>query len=222
MTTDTGAPAIRAIAALEDTLRQCMYAFIRRTRRPVSRDEAAASVGISRKLAAFHLDKLVAAGVLRAHYESIGDVRKVGRNPKVYEPADVDIQVSIPQRHHDILAEILVNAVLAEGDAEQAAMRVAQARGHAEGEAERTRTRPGRLGAERALTMAATVLERHGFEPDRPAPTRIRLRNCPFHPLAAKAPALICGINQSFCTGVLAGLDASTVEAVLSPQAGEC
>jgi hypothetical protein len=100
----------------------------------------------------------------------MGGVRKVGRNPKVYEPADADIQISIPQRHHDILAEILVNAVLTRGDAEQAAMRVAEARGHTEGEAERTRTRPGRLGTERALTMAATVLERHGFEPDRPAP----------------------------------------------------
>lgn len=222
MTTETPTPAIRAIAALEDSLRRGMYEFIRRTRRPVSRDEAAASVGISRKLAAFHLDKLVAAGVLQAHYEAVGGIRRVGRNPKVYEPSDVDIQVSIPQRHHDILAEILMSAVLADGNAEAAALQAAHTRGEREGVALRDRTRPGRLGAERAMTMAATILERHGFEPDRTAPNRIRLRNCPFHPLATKAPALICGINQSFCSGILAGLAAPRVEAALSPQTGEC
>lgn len=223
MTTETPTPAIRAIAALEDSLRRGMYAYIRRTRRPVSRDEAAASVGISRKLAAFHLDKLVEAGVLQAHYEAVGGVRKVGRNPKVYEPSDVDIQVSIPQRHHDILAEILMTAVLAGGNAEAAALQAAQTRGEREGAALRERThRPGRLGAERALTMAATILERHGFEPDRTAPNRIRLRNCPFHPLATKAPALVCGINQSFCSGILNGLAATRLEAALTPQPNEC
>jgi len=40
-------PAIRAVAALDDGLRRGMYAFIRRVRRPVTRDEAAAEVGIS-------------------------------------------------------------------------------------------------------------------------------------------------------------------------------
>ena len=55
------APAIRAVAALDDEFRRGMYAFIRKARRPVTREEAAASVGISRKLAAFHLDKLVEA-----------------------------------------------------------------------------------------------------------------------------------------------------------------
>ena len=51
---------------LADDLRRRMYEFIRRADGPVSRDEAAAAVGISRKLAAFHLDKLVDAGLLEA------------------------------------------------------------------------------------------------------------------------------------------------------------
>src|SRR6516225_117313 len=81
-------PAIRAIAALDDDLRRGMYAFIRAARRPVTRDEAAAAVGISRKLAAFHLDKLVDAGALRARYQAAG---RVGRAPKVYEPPEADL-----------------------------------------------------------------------------------------------------------------------------------
>jgi predicted ArsR family transcriptional regulator len=218
-------PAIRAVAALEDQLRRGMYAFIRRTRRPVTRDEAAASVGISRKLAAFHLDKLVDAGVLRAGYAPVDGVRKVGRTPKVYEPSELDIQVSIPQRQHDLLADILVDAVLTHDQAETArgaAVRAAHDHGQRLGAAEREQARPGRLGAERALSLTLGLLRRHGFEPAREKTTCVRLRNCPFHPLAAKAPDLVCGINHAFLAGVLKGLDTEAVEAVLDPRAGEC
>jgi predicted ArsR family transcriptional regulator len=213
-------PSIKAVAALEDDSRRGMYAFIRRERRPVTRDEAAAAIGISRKLAAFHLDKLVEAGVLRAGYLA-GGVRRVGRAPKVYQPTDVDIQVSIPQRQHDVLAGILLDAVLTE-NATAGALRVAHEHGEEIGSTERAKARPGRLGAERALTLLTGLLARYGFEPARQAPTTVRLRNCPFHPLAGQAPELVCGLNQAFCAGVLAGLDTAAVEAVLAPQEGEC
>jgi predicted ArsR family transcriptional regulator len=215
-------PAIRAIAALDDDLRRGMYAFIRAARRPVTRDEAAAAVGISRKLAAFHLDKLVDAGALRARYQAAG---RVGRAPKVYEPPEADLRVSIPQRSHDILAGILLDAVLTEGrqeSARDAALRVARQRGHDIGAAERQRARPGRLGTERALTLASGLLEQAGFEPAREAPARVRLRNCPFHPLAGKAPQMVCQINEAFLAGLVGGLGAPTVAAVPDPRAGEC
>ncbi|SFW85293.1 helix-turn-helix transcriptional regulator [Amycolatopsis australiensis] len=216
---------IGALAALDEPLRRGMYAHIRQARHPVTRDEAAEAVGISRKLAAFHLDKLVDAGLLRTRYEFAGGVRKVGRAPKVYEPSDLEVRVSIPPRHHDVLAEILLDAVLDEGGdetARDAALRTAHRHGERLGAAARAETRPGRLGTERALTLASSIVERHGFEPGREAPTCLRLRNCPFHPLAAKAPDLVCGINQAFMSGLLAGLEARTVEAVLDPRAGEC
>ncbi|MBF6301988.1 helix-turn-helix domain-containing protein [Nocardia amamiensis] len=217
--------AIGAVAALDDELRRGMYRFIRQARRPVTRDEAAAEVGISRKLAAFHLDKLVDAGLLRARYEAPGGVRRVGRAPKVYEPTDADVRVSIPERRYDVLAEILMGAVLGERDGEtarEAAMRVAQRRGEELGDAERERVRPGRLGAERALTLVQGMLARHGFEPSRAAPTCVRMRNCPFHPLANTAPELVCGLNHAFCSGILTGLGADSVQAVLAPRVGEC
>lgn len=230
----TGDPAIRAVAVLDDETRRGMYTFIRAARRPVTRDEAAAAVGISRKLAAFHLDKLVDAGVLRAGYQP---TRKVGRAPKVYEPVDTDIRVSLPPRQHELLADILLDAVLdnavldnavldsdtaLDEHKSRAALRAARERGEEIGNAERERSRPGRLGAERALTLTATVLDRHGFEPDRASPTCVRLGTCPFHPLAARAPSMVCGINHSFLSGLLDGLHATTVEAILDPDAGEC
>ncbi|MFD6071865.1 MULTISPECIES: helix-turn-helix transcriptional regulator [Amycolatopsis] len=218
------APAIAAVAALDDDLRRGMYAYARRARRPVTRDEAAAAVGISRKLAAFHLDKLVAAGLLRFGFAA-GPVVKVGRRPKVYEPVDEAIQVQLPVRRHEILAGILAEAVLAEGSGEtarEAVLRVAGERGFAAGEEERARTRPGRLGTERALTVAEGMLRRYGFEPSRDSRTCVRLRNCPFHPLAAEAPELVCGINQAFLAGFLNGVRAGNVEAALVPGAAEC
>jgi predicted ArsR family transcriptional regulator len=217
--------SIRAVAALEDQSRRGMYAFIRQAQRPVSRDEAANVVGISRKLAAFHLDKLVEAGVLCARYEALSGIRKVGRAPKVYEPSGLDIRVNIPQRQHDVLAGILLDAVAADDPGEPArlaAVRIAERHGRALGVLERERCRPGRLGAERALGLAAQVLAGHGFEPVRDGQTRVRLRDCPFYPLTAQAPGLVCEINRAFCAGVLAGLAAPSVEAVLEPRPGAC
>jgi predicted ArsR family transcriptional regulator len=202
-----------------------MYGFIRRAHRPVSREEAAKTVGISRKLAAFHLDKLVEVGLLRARYEPVGGIRKVGRTPKVYEPTDAEMHISIPAREHDLLADILINALLTQDQSKggrEAALQVARHRGAELGTAERERTRPGRLSAERALTLATTALTRYGFEPDRVTPTLLRLRNCPFQPLAGKAPQLVCDINHAFLTGFLDTLQASTLTAVLAPRPGWC
>jgi predicted ArsR family transcriptional regulator len=221
----TADPAIRAIAALDDDLRRGMYEFIRAARRPVTRDEAAAAVGISRKLAAFHLDKLVDAGALRAHYQQADGVRRVGRVPKVYEPSPVDIRVSIPQRSHEMLAGILLDAVAGEESGESArdtVRRVARDHGERVGADERQRARPGRLGAERALSLATRLLAERGFEPTRESAACLRLRNCPFHPLAGTAPDLVCGLNHAFISGMMDGLQASGVDAVLDPRAGEC
>ncbi|GAA2472334.1 hypothetical protein GCM10010388_76210 [Streptomyces mauvecolor] len=47
-------------------------------------------------------------------------------------------------------------------------------------------------------------------------------RNCPFHPVAARAPALVCGMNHAFAEGCLTGLGATTATAVLNPRPGSC
>jgi predicted ArsR family transcriptional regulator len=219
------AAALSAVAVLADDSRRRMYAYIRRAESPVTRDEAAAAVGISRKLAAFHLDKLVEAGLLEAGYARPAGLRRAGRTPKVYAPADVDVQLSIPPREHAVLAGILVDAVAAgtpAEDARRAALQVAAQHGRELGGADRDRLRPGRLGAERALTIACGMLEQHGFEPVRAEPARVWLRNCPFQPLAARAPDLVCGINQAYLAGYLDGLGAATAAAVLAPRPGAC
>jgi predicted ArsR family transcriptional regulator len=216
--------ALRAVAALSEDQRRRLYRFARAERRPVTREEAAAALGISRKLAAFHLDKLVEAGLLRAHFLARGRAG-AGRRPKAYEPTDTSFELSVPARRHELLADILVQAVLTEthhGSARVAALESAHHRGREVGTDLRVRSRPGRLGAERALRAASTALESAGFEPSQAGPARVRLRNCPFHPLAREAPDLVCGLNHSFIRGLIDGLQAPTLDVVLEPAAGEC
>lgn len=212
------------MATLDDKARAALYTFVCDSATPVTREQAAQAVGISRKLAAFHLDKLVAAGLLDAHIEAVG-ARRVGRTPKVYRRSADDVQVCLPQREHGMLADILLGAVIDEQPGEragEAAVRVAHERGVATGAAERDRLRPGRLGAERALALTQDVLERQGFQPRRDG-DGVHLRNCPFHPLAEAQPDLVCGLNQAYLQGVVEGLQSDGVIAALpAPAADGC
>ena len=94
---------------------------------PVTREDAAAAVGISRKLAAFHLDKLVGracCGPGSGRRPSAG-----GPGAPLYEPAAEDIAVRVPERAPGVLASILVEAVSPSGDRRarrQAVLRVAR------------------------------------------------------------------------------------------------
>ena len=221
----TAESRVETIAVLTDGQRRRVFGYVRRARRPVTREEVATDSGISINLAAFHLDKLVEAGLLRTGYETPTGVRRVGRRPKVYEPTDIDIRINIPERRPDVIAEILIDAVMTERQEEtarDAALRTARRHGHEIGSAERARTRPGRLGPERSLNAVEPVLETYGYEPDRQAPTTLRLLNCPFHRLATRSTELVCGLNHALLTGVLDGLQTTGIDAVLAPHPGRC
>jgi predicted ArsR family transcriptional regulator len=216
--------AVAAVAALDDDVRRALYAYVRGAGVPVTREAAAAATGISRKLAAFHLDKLVALGLLRSEVAA-AQPRRVGRAPLLYEPAPVAVSVQVPARSPELIAELLLAAIVEqrEGEsAERAAQRVAHERGRELGAHARAELRGGRLGVERAIALAEHVLAGLGFEPYRSGPT-LRLRNCPFHPLTAAQPQLVCGLNRQYLRGVLEGMGAADrVVAELAPRPGEC
>lgn len=199
------------MAALSDPSRRALYDHVRHQDHRVSREEAADAVGISRTLAAFHLDKLVDAGLLRARYEAPADQpRGRGRAPKVYEPAGDGLSVTIPERRYELIAGILADGVADDpAHAERAAQRHARARGRALGE---------RLAGQGGGLLAA--LADLGFEPVRGG-TRIVLHNCPFHDLARRHTALVCGLNHAFVDGLVAGLG-TDVRTRLAPRPGGC
>ena len=207
----SGSEPFAALAVLGDESRRRLLDFVRRANRPVTREEASAAVGISRKLAAFHLDKLVASGLLEARHGGRAP-RRVGRAPKVYEPSPHTLSLSLPPRRHDLLASLLTEALTAQqpGEgAQEAAFRVAREQGEA-------------LGGEAGAGDVKAVLESLGFEPEDAGAGRTVLRNCPFHPVAAQAPDLICGMNHAFLSGCLAASGHRETTAVLTPRQGAC
>src|SRR5215218_1372968 len=189
MEPDQDQQAMAALALLAEELRQRLYRFVAAQPGPVTRDQAAAAVGISRKLAAFHLDKLAAAGLLETAAPDPASRRPgPGRAPKAYQPAAAELAVSIPERRHDLLGEVLAQAIVADGPASSArhtAHQLARERGHALGERVRVERRLGRLGPERALTVASELLATCGYAPARaPTQLQLQLRSCPFRQLA--------------------------------------
>ncbi|GAB1641154.1 helix-turn-helix domain-containing protein [Krasilnikovia sp. MM14-A1259] len=201
------------MAALVDVSRRALYDYVRRAGHPVTREEAADAHHMSRNLTAFHLDKLVESGLLRARYETpAGRPRGRGRAPKVYEPADGEgVALTVPERRYELIAEILADAVSDDpGNAEQAARRHARQRGYDLGT--RLRAEPGDLVA---------ALSGLGFDPEA-AGARVVLRNCPFHAVATRQTALVCGLNHAFLAGLIEGTGRTDVTARLEPRPGHC
>ncbi|MFN2587564.1 MAG: helix-turn-helix transcriptional regulator [Actinomycetota bacterium] len=217
---------LESTGALADDVRRALYLFIRAARRPVGRDEAAQAVGISRKLAAFHLDKLVEKGLLAPRYARLTGRSGpgAGRPAKVYEPAGVDVAVSIPFRSYEVVGDILLDALeTRRSSSRSAAVREAAfRRGEELGRTEGVVRSRRRASDEAALEAVREILADRGYEPYSDERGGVRLHNCPFHALAQRSPELVCAINQALVDGVLAGIGTQELEAVLDPHPGEC
>lgn len=216
-----------ALGALEDGLRRKLYVFVRAQGRPISRDEAATAVGISRKLAAFHLDKLVDRGLLTHSYARPPGRggRGAGRSAKYYEPSDRQIDVTIPERRYDLLGSVFLRALRSQRQGEvgeDAARRAARETGLEIGRAERKRLGIPSPGPERAMAVTTQILEETGYEPYRDDRGCVRLRSCPFHELANQERELVCHMNERLIEGIVRGLGNETLDVVLQPVPGEC
>jgi predicted ArsR family transcriptional regulator len=217
--------ALEAVGTLADDLRRRMYLFIREQARPVSRDEAAKAVGISRKLAAFHLDKLIEKGLLKAHYARLSGRSGpgAGRPSKVYEPAEVEVAVSIPSRSYDFAGKILVSALERSPAKSRSAIRdAAWDEGRAVGQQARRDKRLRSVSSKTALKVVRDLLFERGYEPFVDESGELQLRNCPFHSLAQQSVEIVCGLNQAFISGVLSGIGNNELNAALDPQPGQC
>ena len=208
MTTSEDLGDLDAVASLADRVRREAYRVVADGLTPVGRDEVAEALGVGRTLAAFHLDKLVAAGMLETSYarRSGRTGPGAGRPAKLYRVAAAEHAVSVPPRAYRTAAELLAEAVEQAG-AEDVLYGVAQRRGR------------------RAVACGdvTELLTGHGYAPAPEGPGRIVLRNCPFHLLAEQFPPVICGMKLAMVTGLLAGggLDDEWT-ARMDPAPGRC
>jgi predicted ArsR family transcriptional regulator len=80
---------------------------------------------------------------------------------------------------------------------------------------ERMPVRPRQRTADRLLRLPKIAVADAGAG-------RTVLHNCPFRPVAAQAPDLICGMNHAFLRGCLAASGHPETTAVLTPRPGIC
>jgi predicted ArsR family transcriptional regulator len=202
---------VAALTALEEPTRRRLYAVVADAGGPVGREEAAAAVGISRSLAAYHLDLLVERGLLEVSFaRPPGRVGPgAGRPAKLYRRASREFSLRTPPRDYRLLAELLVLA--AEADESGAVRATIEHEAFVLGE---------RLGA--AGGTLEQALRERGYEPILGDPGVLRLRNCPFEAVAERCPAVVCGINLALVRGLLAGLRMEPELATLAPQEERC
>ena len=216
---------IRAAAILDEPVRRTLFSYVANNPREVTRDAAARRAGISRSLAAFHLDKLVAEGFLEVSYRRLSKRRGpgAGRPAKLYRPSGRQLDVTLPPRRYELAARLFVRtfAQHASTAARAALHRAARQLGTEIGAAARPATKP-RLPRTRQVRRAEELLQEHGYEPVRCEGGVVRLRNCPFHALAQDQRALVCGMNLALIEGAVDGLRLTSFHAAADPQPGFC
>jgi predicted ArsR family transcriptional regulator len=214
--------SIEGVALLRDPLRRAIYDYVARSPEPVGRDAVAAEVDASRSLVAFHLDKLVAQGLLQTSFRRLsGRVGPgAGRPAKLYERSDQQLEVSLPAREYELAAHLLLAAVDGKGNTAERVRKAARELGENTGadDAERHGAPRGRAAS---LDRLEPVLERFGYEPFREG-RALCLRNCPFHALAEQSPDTVCGMNLALIDGLLVGLRAKGLTAELAPSPDRC
>lgn len=204
---------IAAVAALDDPVRRALHTHVTTSDSPVSRDAAAAALGLPRSTAAFHLDRLAAEGLVLVEYRRIGGRSGpgAGRPAKLYRRSDRDVAVSIPDRHYDLAGALLAAAV---------AESIRTGRSVQDVVPDTARSTGRRLATEVGSLFA--VLERYGYQPRPDGNDGWILSNCPFQYLAQRFTALICGVNLELLRGVADANDDREHTMVLDPGPGRC
>jgi predicted ArsR family transcriptional regulator len=206
---------IAAVAALDDPTRRAVFDLVARSATAISRDAAADALGTSRRVAAFHLDRLAEQGLLAVEYRRPPGRTGpgAGRPTKLYRRAEGEVAVSVPQRHYDLVGGLLAASVAESIDTGAPVLDVLDRMAY---EAGRT------TGAAAGTVLAA--LEDAGYEPLVPDGDSgaVALGNCPFHRLAQQFTALVCGMNLQLLRGIADGAGDATRTAILDPRPGQC
>jgi predicted ArsR family transcriptional regulator len=221
---DELAARVSGIGSLAEPARRALYLFVAGEADPVSREQAAAGVGLAVHTARFHLDRLVDEGLLEVEFRRLSGRTGpgAGRPSKLYRRSDREVAVSLPERRYDVAGRILAGAVDRAGTDDVPVRQALAQEAEEEGRRWAGEQAPDRADDEGSqLERVAGLLAEHGYEPRRTG-QEIALANCPFHALVQEHPQLVCAMNLSLIGGVLDGLGCTALGAVLEPEEGMC
>jgi predicted ArsR family transcriptional regulator len=201
---------IDAVSALRDPTRRALYDIVG-LGQPIGRDEVATAAELPKSTVAFHLERLVASGLLVvAHHRRSGRTGPgAGRPAKLYSIASGEIALSLPERHYDLMGDLLASAIetaSAQEPPRETLRRAAESKGRAAG------VESGTLAA---------VLTDHGYDPVADGSGTV-LRNCPFHLLAAEHRDLVCSANHAFLCGAAEATGTDPSRVMLQSSASGC
>jgi predicted ArsR family transcriptional regulator len=218
---------IVGVASLAEPQRRSLYRYVVSQPEPVGKDEAANVFGLARSVAGFHLDRLVADGLLETEYRRLSGRSGpgAGRPAKLYRRARRDIAVNLPARDYGLAAELLATAVDqaagTAGPVDAALADAAGERGRWLGEDVRRRAGGDRPARRALLDAVLQVLDEQGYEPRRTGDDVI-MANCPFHALAQRHRTLVCGMNLDLILGLATKLPEGTLTARLDAGDDRC
>lgn len=210
---DVLGPDANGITSLADPMRRALYRYVVDAGGDVGRDDAAESLGVSRSLAAYHLDRLVADGLLDVRFARRSGRRGpgAGRPAKLYTRSRRAVQVSLPPRDYEVAARLLVRAAETDPSSRRALF----------DEAYRFGRDVGEEGAGGDGEAVVAVLRARGYEPFDDEGV-VRLRNCPFDALAHDHRDLVCGMNLALLSGLVTALGLPEHTVRLDPREGCC
>lgn len=196
---------LETLASLAEPVRRTLYEYVVSAQEPVSRDEAAEATGVSRQVAAYHLDRLAEDGLLVFEFRRLTgrEGPGAGRPAKLYRRSGTSYDVSVPPRRYALAASILLDALRQVGVSHDALTAAARDAG----------SQIGGAGLDEALDQT-------GYEPVAEE-GETRFRNCPFHLLRDQDRELTCALNLALVEGMIEGAGAG-VTATLAPEEGYC
>lgn len=224
---ETQANRLAAVAALGEPLRRGIYLYVVSELGAVSRDQAGERFGVSRAVAAFHLDKLAELGLLDVEFKRPAGRAGpgAGRPAKLYRASAQEVSFSFPPREYELAGRVLAEAVSVSArdgvPVEQALNDTARTVGHSLGRRAREQAGEVSVSGEMLVNAACDVLNSCAYAPHDEG-GELALLNCPFHALAQEYRDLVCGMNLALMTGLAEELEGAGLQARLDPHPGEC
>ena len=187
---------VESLGALAEPVRRALYRWVVAQAEPVSRDQAAAGAGVPRHTAKFHLDRLVADGLLETEFRRLTGRRGpgAGRPAKLYRRSARQVTVTLPPRQYELAAQIMA-AALDGGGTPEALQTAAAEVGRQAGSESSRRSATSRTSATASSSCSTARSTRSPQE----------------------HTALVCGMNLHLVGALLDGTDR---RAVLDPAPG--